>query len=96
MTHHLEALEAVVVVAQVDAALARGDAHLFLDRVHTVEVGQEQTASAPAAHDDTIACGVELVGRCDRLGLAEHVNVVDQIVQLVLPHRGKARVVRAG
>lgn len=45
MPHDGEALEAHTVGAEADAALARGNAQLFIDGVYVVEVGQQKAAS---------------------------------------------------
>ena len=59
----LEALEGRAGLMRADATLAHGDLDLLGDRIHAIEHGEQQAATATVAYDDTIALWVELVGR---------------------------------
>ena len=93
MAYHLESFELDLVV-RADARLFLCDGDLFFHAVHALEVGQQQAAAASLCADYAVAVHVEFGGGVYLFCLAEDIDAVDQLRELLYFYGVKARVRR--
>ena len=91
MPHHLESLEGIGVRFP-DTAFFAGNVDLLLHCVHSVQIGQQQSAPVPITHDDAIPLRIQLIGRIHRFRPAQHIHTVFQLLQFVSPHGRESRI----
>ena len=85
MPHHLKPLYFVRFIRTNTALLSR-NINLLHHRVHTVKIGQQQTAPRTAGNDHTVTLWIELFKRIHGLGLTQHVYTVFQFIQFLRMH----------
>ena len=88
IAHHLKAIQLHFLIWP-DASFPFCNIQLLLDSIDAFQIGKQQPLPSACLHNNPVALGIQLCGRCDSLWLPQHIHRICKIRQLFLPDRRK-------